>query len=225
MGKSDPPPAPDYKSAAIATSNSNRFDEVSPFGQVSWNLREGSDPNNPQPGDYIRSTTLAPGQQALFDQSTALGQRLLADYGDGQGASDAAYRRATRYYNTNFGQEHDALRTQLLNAGLAEGSQAYQNAMGQFDQRRDSAYADAADRAVATGEQSQNSAIARLAQVLAMTRGAMPASGNTAGGPDLLSAMNSQYQAQLGATNASNAASANTMGGLTSAGMATAMFF
>lgn len=197
-------------------------------------MRPGADPNNPQPGDYIRTTVLTPEQRRLYDLnvSTQLkaglaGQQMLGDLGDGQRAADAMYRKSTRYYDTNFGRNEAALRAQLINSGLTEGSQAYQNAMEQFNQRKDSAYADAADRAVGAGEQSQNSAVARLANILAISRGQSPTSANSSGGGEtgLLQAANNQYQAQLGQVNADNAQAAGTNSALLSAAAMAAMYF
>lgn len=234
MGKSDPPAAPDYKGQAIAQSNSGKYNETTPYGAITWSLRPGADPNNPQPGDYIRTTSLAPEQRQLYNTNVATqlkaglaGQQMLGDLGNSQTASDAAYRKATRYYDTNFGRDEGALRTQLINSGLQEGTEAYKNAMDQFNQRKDSAYADAADRAVAAGDQQQNSAVARLANILAISRGQNPTSSNASGGggADLLSAANNQYQAQLGQVNAENANAAGTNSAIGSVAMMAAMYF
>lgn len=220
MGKSSAPKAPDYKSQAIATSNAGKYNEVTPFGTVGWGLRPGADPNNPQPGDSIRTTSLSPEQQQLYDQgvanqlaagnvaATQLSQ-LGPDVSGRQALQDALYRRSTQYYDQNFGDQEEALRSRLINSGLAEGSEAYDREMRNFGQLRAGAYSDAADRAVVNAEQQsqvgQNSAVARLAQILAMSRGQMPVSGNTSAGPDLLGAANAQYNADLGRVNANNA--------------------
>lgn len=234
MGKSDPPAAPDYKGQAIAQSNSGKYNETTPYGSISWGIRPGADPNNPQPGDYIRTTALSGPQQQLYDTNVATqlkaglaGQQMLGDIGDGQKAADAAYSHATRYYDTNFGRDEGALRAQLINSGLTEGSEAYKNAMDQFNQRKDSAYADAADRAVTAGDQQQNSAVARLANILAISRGQSPTSSNAAGGggTDLLNAANNQYQAQLGQVNAENANAASTTSTVGSLAAMAAMYF
>lgn len=234
MGKSSAPAAPDYKGQAIAQANSSKYNEVTPYGAITWGIRPGADQDNPQPGDYIRTTALSGQQQKLYDTGVATqlqaglaGQRMLGDLGDGQAASDAAYSHATRYYDTNFGRDEAGLRSQLINSGLTEGSEAYKNAMDQFNQRKDSAYADAADRAVAAGDQQQNSVVARLANILALSRGQSAASGNTAGGSgtDLLGAANNQYQAQLGQVNADNANAAGTGSTITSLAAMAAMYF
>ncbi len=214
MGKSSAPAAPDYKGEAIATANSGKYSESTPYGTVSWQTRPGTDPNNPRPGDYTRLTELSPEQQQLYNQQTGnqlsaggLASQQLSDLSGGQqGMQDALYRRATQYYDQRFGDQEQALRSQLLNSGLAEGSEGYSRAMRDIGQQRDASYADATDRALAGANQSSNDAIARLSSILAMSRGQTPTSGNAgAAGPDLLSPASSQYNAQLGQVNAENA--------------------
>lgn len=73
-----------------------------------------------------------------------------------QQVQDAIYRRGTQYYDDRYGKQEAALKTELANKGLTEGSEAYKNAMLQFTQDRDTAYADATDRAIAAGGQEQS---------------------------------------------------------------------
>jgi hypothetical protein len=241
MGKSSAPETPDYVGQAIATANAGKFSEASPTGNISWATRPGADPSNPQPGDYIRTTTLSPEQQALYNQGTStqlaagkvanaqLGQ-LGDDASSRQALQDALYKRSTQYYDQNFGDQEAALRSRLVNSGLAEGSEAYNRGMRNFGQTRDTAYSDAANTAVINAEgqsqTNQNNAVNRLAQILAMSRGQSPTSANAnAAGPDLSQATQSQYTAQSGNVNAANAASAQTTTGFsTAAGMALAAY-
>lgn len=228
MGKSSAPETPNYQASAIAQSNSGKYNEVTPYGQISWGLRPGADPTNPQAGDYTRTTELSGPQQQLYDsnivtqlQAGLAGQQMLGNLGDSKTASDAAYSHLTRYYDRNFGRDESALRSQLINSGLMEGSEAYKSALDQFNQRKDSAYADAADRAVAQGDQQQNSAVARLANILALSRAQSPTSGNSSGGAptDLLGAASTQYQSDLAATNAGNAATAAQTSAIVNSGL------
>ena len=87
MGKDSAPP-PDYRAQAEAqgqenrntaqyNNNANRANQITPYGSSTWTLRDGADPKNPQPGDYIQTTTLAPGQQRLLDTNTQTQQQLL----------------------------------------------------------------------------------------------------------------------------------------------------
>lgn len=97
MSKGSAPPAPDYKGAAIEQgklnkeavqyeAGVNRPTEIDPYGQRTWKLREGADPNNPKPGDWVVETSLAAPQQQLLDLEN---QNSLAY---GQTAQDAITR-------------------------------------------------------------------------------------------------------------------------------------
>jgi hypothetical protein len=215
-----PPGVPDYKGAAIATSAGNRYSTVGPTGTTSWSLRPGADPNNPQPGDYIQSTQLSQGQQQLYDQGvqnrlqTGLaGQQQLKDLSGGQqGMQNALYNKLTSYYDTRFGNQEHQLQSQLQNQGLVEGSQAWKNAMGDFNQNKNTAYADATDRAVIGADTTQNNAVSRLSQLLSTANGQTPTAPSGQGtGPDLLTSTNQAYQAALGNTNAANAQQSQTL--------------
>jgi hypothetical protein len=234
-----PAPVPDAKPAALATANSGKYDEVGPDGDVRWSLRPGADPNNPQPGDYIRTTTLTPQQQALRDKGLEIsgqlgdyGQQMIGELGeDGdarQRLQDALYQRSTRYMGQDFDQQQADTQTRLSNQGLAPGSEAYEREVNQLGRQRSEAFGNAATTATIQAEQqsqsNQQAQMARLMQVLSMARGQTPQSGNSSGGApvDFLGAQNQQYQNQVAATNASNAARAqqqSTLLGLGSLGV------
>ena len=218
------PQVPDYVKQAIATGNAGKYNEQTPYGTVTWSLRPGADPANPQPGDYIRSTNFSPEQQKLYEQNTAnqltagqVGGQQLADLGQGrQAVQDALYRRATQYYDQNFGDQENQLRTRLANQGLNEGTEAFEREMRNFRQTRDSAYSDATDRAIAGADQQENNAVARIVNILNMSKATAPTSGNSAGGAgtDLLTAANQAYTANLGASNAQAARDAQQQNAL-----------
>lgn len=88
MGKSSAPPAPDYEAAAVAqgqenretarfNAGANRVNQYTPQGSSVWTLRPGADLDNPQPGDYIQTTTLSPEQQRIYDQTAMIDNALL----------------------------------------------------------------------------------------------------------------------------------------------------
>lgn len=213
-----PGPTPDYVKQAIATSNSGKYDEVTPYGTITWSLKPGADPSNPQPGDYIRTTNMSPEQQQLYQQQTGnqlkagqVGGQQLADLGQGrQATEDALYKRYTNRYDQNFGEGEEQLRTRLTLAGLNEGTEAFDRELRNFRQNKDDAYADATERSIAGASQQENDAVARIANIMALSKGTTPTSANSAGGAptDLLTAANQSYNANLGAANAQNAADA-----------------
>ena len=106
FGTQKAPKTPDYagaaaataegnKAAALATGALNRPTQITPTGSQTWSLKEGADPNNPQPGDWIATTSYSPEQQKLYEGQTAAQQGLvntanvgvggLAGLGVGQG--------------------------------------------------------------------------------------------------------------------------------------------
>lgn len=65
------------RDTAFFNTNINRVDQVGPQGSVTWSLKPGADPNNPQAGDYIQTTTYSPEQQALYDKTTGISNSFL----------------------------------------------------------------------------------------------------------------------------------------------------
>lgn len=65
------------RDTAFFNTNINRVDQVGPQGSVTWSLKPGADPNNPQAGDYIQTTSYSPEQQALYDKTTGISNSFL----------------------------------------------------------------------------------------------------------------------------------------------------
>ncbi|UOF77817.1 structural protein [Bacteriophage sp.] len=88
MGKPKAPPAPDYaalaqqqgvenRDTANFNTNLNRVDQYTPQGSLTWELRPGADPQNPQAGDYIQRQTYSPDQQQLYDLGNQISKSFL----------------------------------------------------------------------------------------------------------------------------------------------------
>lgn len=111
FGTQSAPKTPDYagaatataegnKAAALTTGALNRPTQITPTGSQTWSLKPGADPNNPQPGDWIATTSYSPEQQKLYEGQTAAQQGLvntansgiggLAGLGIGQGLGEVA---------------------------------------------------------------------------------------------------------------------------------------
>lgn len=111
FGTQKAPKTPDYagaatataegnKAAALTTGALNRPTQITPTGSQTWSLKPGADPNNPQPGDWIATTSYSPEQQKLYEGQTAAQQGLvntansgiggLAGLGVGQGLGEVA---------------------------------------------------------------------------------------------------------------------------------------
>lgn len=83
---------------------------------------------------------------------------------------DALYRQATSQLDPEYAQRENALRTRLLNSGVAEGSEAYRNSMDEFGRQRQLDYGNARDRSISASgsEQSRlnSDALASRSQML-----------------------------------------------------------
>lgn len=75
---------------------------------------------------------------------------------------DATYNRAQRLLDPQFSQQENSMRSRLANMGLDENSEQYRTQMGNFDQSRNLAYQDAADRAVLAGGNEQSRMLSDL---------------------------------------------------------------
>ena len=205
--------------------------------------------------------------QALFDQQNALQQGLfgaqdlaLGRVNDtmGQGFDASQLPSAGAVYdptlatnnaadlimqrmNPELDRQQEALRAQLANQGITQGSAAFNNAMGQFGQQRNDALAQAQLQGIGLGMQQQglqyNQQTNNRQQALALASylRSLPLNelnalrtGNqvsqpqfpgyaqqaTTGGPDMLGAANATYNAQLANYNAQQAQGSGLMGGL-----------
>lgn len=240
----------------------------SPGGAMRGSAPVAPDRNSFMGGDNWQQTiTLSPSQQALFDQQNQLQQGLFGAQDQalsrvnqtmGQGFDTSALPAAGSVYdptlatnnatdlimqriNPQLDRQQDALRAQLANQGITQGSQAYNTALTQFGQTRNDAQNQAALAGINLGmqqqglqynQQTQNrqNALALssylrslpLNELNALRTGnqvSMPqfpgyAQQATTGGPDLLGAAQNTYNANLGAYNAQQAQSSGTMGGL-----------
>jgi len=94
----------------------------------------------------------------FYDLNTKLGS--LGNQLSGLNASDAMkvgqdayYRQAASYLDPQYAQQQESLEAKLAAQGLAPGSQAYNNAMGNFQRDKDFAYNQAANSAITQGQQ------------------------------------------------------------------------
>ena len=255
LGKQKPPPAPDYTGAAEATAkgnleatkyatNANRITQVTPYGTLGYRYNPVYDAQGKETGQgweqYINLTD--EGRQLLDQQNkTSLGLAGLQDtatarvaetqanpfdYKNVQDVSDAAYKQQTARLDPEWSQRENQMRTRLSNQGIMQGSEAYDNAMREFNQGRNDAYGQARMNAynmaptqlqLVTALRNQNlnelNAIRTGSQVTNPTFNSF-AQQQTTTGPDYLGATNQLYTNQLNNVNATNAARAATVGGL-----------
>jgi hypothetical protein len=73
-----------------------------------------------------------------------------------QQAQDAAYKGQTQYLDPQYARAQEQLQNQLSNQGIPQGSEAWNNAMNQFNEQKQAAYGNAGLQAVQAGNQEQN---------------------------------------------------------------------
>jgi hypothetical protein len=184
-GKSDPPPAPDYTSAANATAQgnleaaraaaaANRVNQVTPNGNLTYTHSGTGDDG------WTATQTLSPAQQQMLNKNNTLSNGLLdtaqlglsgvndalskgfdwnalpaSQVNAGQTAQDAIMSRLTPQFNNS----EDALRTKLVNQGLTPGSTAWDNEMNNFNYGKNDAYSQAALQGIGVGQQARAQAL------------------------------------------------------------------
>jgi len=269
MGKSaSAPPPPDYAGAAQATAQgnleaaraniaANRVNQVTPYGNLNYNI-SGQDPyGNPT---WTATQSLAPDQQKLLDIQNQLsigtgqlGQKGLGyvenminqpfdtsklvstGFNPSQSYQDAYMQRL----KPQIEQGREALATQLANSGIPVGSEAYKRAMMTQGQKENDLLAAATTAGFGVGQQARQQGFNELAYqrnepintLNAVRSGAQvqsptfvnPAMQANTAGADLLGASQMGYNAQLGASNAQNAANNSMTSGLFSLGGAALM--
>lgn len=229
LGKPSAPQAPDYTGAAYAQAAGNRYNQVTPYGNLTWSQ---ADPNK-KDSPWTSTITLSPlGQQTLDQQqriSAGMGGLAQNWFNQNQGAfgqpmdlqsvqdvNDKAYGAMTARLDPQWNQRESALQTQLANQGIAQGSEAYTNAMRDFNSGRNDAYQQANLGAIATMPQTYQLASAQynqpLNQLNALRTGAQvqnPQFQQPGGGANLLGAAQAggafnqnTYNQQMGSYNA-----------------------
>ena len=161
-GKSDAPPPPDYVGAAQqtaagnleaarATAAANRVNQITPYGNLTYNISGKDSYGNDM---YTANQTLTPAQQKILEQNQGLSSGLLntaqsgLNYANnvlskpgvdlsqlpqiginpGETYSDAIMRRLA----PQIAQESQSSDAQLANQGIAPGTEAYANAKRQL---------------------------------------------------------------------------------------------
>ena len=236
--------------AARATAAANRTNQVTPYGNLTYTANPGTDPYGNTL--YTATQTLAPEQQAILDQQNKLNAGLMGtantglQYANqvlsqpgvdmsklpstgidpGQSYSDAIMARLA----PQISQENQSSDTRLANQGIAQGTEAYQNAKRQLAMNQNDRQLAAVTAGMNTGLNAKQQAFQQQAynqmqpinvinalrtgsQVQNPSFASTPQQANTAGA-DILGAQQAQYGAQVGNVNASNQANSNFMGGL-----------
>lgn len=150
----------------------NSTDVISPYGSVTYQDLGGD--------KWQQTINLTPEQQQLLEQQQRVGSGMNAlaeaqlgrldsllsepvsftdtapplttDFGaDRQRVEDALYNRATSRLDPMWGDRENALMAQLANQGIVPGTEAYSNAMREFQLGRNDAYENAVNQSIAAG--------------------------------------------------------------------------
>ena len=181
--------------------------------------------NTAQQGlDYAGNLMAKPG----IDQS----QLPSTGFNPGQSYQDAMMARL----EPQIGRENQSFEQDMANKGIGAGTQAYNTAKQLLAQNQNDRYNQATVQGLNAGLTANQQAFAqkgynqmqqinvinalRTGSQVASPQYVNPSQQATTSGPDLLGAAGQQYNAQLGQTNANNAAASGFMGGLMNMGAA-----
>lgn len=164
--------------AAIAQAWLNAVNQTTPWGSISYNQTGTQQVGDQSVPTFSQNISLSPSQQrqldlqnALQEQVLGLGQGVVGNVGNAistpfnlnglpqaPGIDDfSADRRRVEdallsRFNEDIGSQEAALRTQLANQGISQGSEAFSSAMKDLDRRRN----DALNQATLLGGQEQS---------------------------------------------------------------------
>jgi hypothetical protein len=263
MGKEAPAPG-DYAGAAREMANAsrdiareqtqaNRPNQTNAFGATTqwtqgpdgqWSQRQSF-------GGPMAGTANALQQQLSSSLAQPLDFGSLGALGTGDSARnqaiESAYNQSASRLDPMFSRREDSTRTRLLNQGLVEGSEAYNQQMGDLGRDRNDAYTSALASAISQGTAAGDSAFRNnmasrqqgmsemlrargqpLAEMQALQGflGQPNFMGASAGqAPNLLGAAQAQHGADMQAWQGTNQAYADLFGGLANLGMGVAGFF
>jgi hypothetical protein len=253
------PAAPNYSAAAQATAQgnldaarqataANRVNQYTPYGSLEYTMSGEDKYGNPM---WSATQKFSPDQQRLLDIQNQLsygvgqlgtkgleyvGQQLENPFDVSQlpslginpseTYSDAIMRRLAPQMEQGRGR----LEQQLANSGIQIGTEAYDRALRNFDQKQNDLMLGAQTQGLQAGLQARQQQLGELAYrrneplnvLSALRTGSQvtaPSYVNssqqaTTSGPDLLGAAGMQYNAQMGDFNAQQAAQQNFNQGL-----------
>lgn len=220
-------------STAVTQQNLNMVDQVNPWGAVDY-TQNGSTRFKDSFGNWVevptftQTTTLSPEQQAIFDKSQAAQTNLagIAEAQSGrvaetlanpfeftnQDAADWAYDLGATRLDPRFQQDENALRTQLVNSGIREGSKAWDSAMTRFGETKNDAYNNlmltGRSQAFAENLATRNQPLNEMSALLSGSQVSNPAQMSSAapqvgvGGVDYAGMVQDNYQAKMARHNA-----------------------
>lgn len=232
--------------AAKYATQANRANQITPYGTLKWtndgnnNWTQSIDLSDVGQkllnADNATSLGMSGLQQGALDRvGQTIGGALPSAYDPNQNTNNAAALLDARLLPQ---QQKDtaAMAAQLANQGITQGSEAYRDATERLDRQQNDARQQNQLQGINLGMSQQgqqytqgmnnrNVPINELNAIRTGSQVTTPTFGNyaqqaTTQGADLLGATSSNYNAQLGQTNANNAFSSGMMNGLFNMGAA-----
>lgn len=129
-------------------------DSLSPIGQQRFDQNQRIDTglgNLAETGlGFVQNTLNSPFNQGALPAAPG------ADDATRQRVEDAMYARATARLDPRFDRQESQLENRLINQGLTRGSEAFGNAMQEFNFAKNDAYDNAMNQAIAAGGAEQS---------------------------------------------------------------------
>lgn len=221
-----PPQAPDPVKTANTQSEVSHVNQYTPFGSLTYQ-QTGTNPDGT--GIYSQNVNLSPVGQGLLNQQLqqdqglnniasgmmgqvqgALNQPMLSSQdlmADKNNTVNAVYQGQTAMLDPRFNQQESQLTANLINQGITQGSDAWNNAMGNFSRDKNMAYQEAMDSAIQQGGQEQSrlfqmnqaarsEPLNELNALRSMGQVQMPQFGQVQT-PNIAQLIQNQYQGQL----------------------------
>lgn len=178
---SEAPSTPDYAAAATAqgaandqaamdTAAINRPTQNTPGGSLTWSLKPGADANHPQPGDWISTQTLSPGQQQIYntDQSNqqalgGLASNAIANVGPTVGTAFDTSNLPSAV-TQNISTDPNQFQAQADAASKAYYDKATSLYGSQFDQQKQALDASLANQGIGIGSDAYKAAMGNFQQ-------------------------------------------------------------
>lgn len=208
-----------WQQGAEAQSGQSHVGLNGAFGSSGWQ-------QDPKTGQWTQSQQFAPGLQGAVSglEGQIANQGPL---GSGQDAANAAYTQATSRLDPQWSQQGQALQSRLAAQGLDPGTEAANNAQGNFDRAKNDAYSSAQNNAFGQGMAMRGQNMQAQMMPYQQLQGLQGLLGNAQGvggaqAPNYLAALSGQA-----GQNASNAEMGNQLwgSGLQAAGQAGAAAF
>jgi hypothetical protein len=215
-----------------------------PYGNPMWKSTQSLAPDQQKLLDIQNQLSIGTGE--LGQQGLGYVQNMISKPFDTSSLPSTGFNAGQSYQDAymqrlkpQIEQGREALNTQLANSGIPVGSEAYNRAMMNQGQKENDLLAAATTQGFGTGLAANQQGFNQLAYqrnepintLNAVRSGAQvqnptfvnPAQQANVAGPDILGAAQSTYNAQLGASNAQNAANNQMTSGLFGLGSAAMM--